>query len=158
MEVAAIGAIAAVATSAFYSAKTTSAQRKQIKSQQAYQERAFALERDQTQDVLAEQRRKNLNLLNQQLSGYKAKLGAAGLSSAKGSGGEILRNVKKEHDMEDKYLQTQADYSLAGLENSIGQASSRNLLALSQLNNQARQNQIGSVNSAFGITARSMLK
>lgn len=158
MEVVAIGAIAAVASSAYYTNKAASDQRKATKSANAAANKSYQIEKQQTEETLAEQRRKNSNVLKQQLSGYKARLGAAGLSSTSGSGSELLRNTEKEHDMDDKYLESQAQLSLAALQNSIAQTNSRNLLALSSISNQQRSDQVSSLNSAFGITARSMLK
>ena len=154
MQVAAAATIATAAASVFYSKKSADAQKKQIKSANAAAQKEYELNRQQAQLTLAETQRKNRNLLAQQQSAYKAKLGASGMSSKNGSGEVVLNTMQKEHDTEDKYLVDQANISLEALVNGINQTKSRNLLSLQTIDNNSRSNLIGSLNS-FG---RSVIK
>lgn len=154
MQVAAAATIATAAASVFYSKKSADAQKKQIKSANAAAQKDYELNRQQAQLTLAETQRKNRNLLAQQQSAYKAKLGASGMSSKSGSGEVVLNTMQKEHDTEDKYLVDQANISLEALVNGINQTKSRNLLSLQTIDNNSRSNLIGSLNS-FG---RSVIK
>ena len=154
MQVAAAATIATAAASVFYSKKNSDAQKKQIKSANAAAQKNYELNRQQAQLTLQETQRKNRNLLAQQQSAYKAKLGASGLSSKSGSGEIVLNTMQKEHDAEDKYLVDQANISLEALLNSTNQTKSRNLLSLQTLENNNRNNIISGINS-FG---RSVIK
>ena len=111
MQVAAAATIATAAASVFYSKKNSDAQKKQIKSANAAAQKNYELNRQQAQLTLQETQRKNRNLLAQQQSAYKAKLGASGMSSKSGSGEIVLNTMQKEHDAEDKYLVDQANIS-----------------------------------------------
>lgn len=154
MEVAAAVTLATVASSVFYTKKNADAQKKQIKKANAAAQKDYELSRQQAQLTLAETQRKNRNLLNQQQSAYKAKLGASGMSAENGSGQVVLNTLQKEHDVEDKYLVDQSNISLEALLNGINQTSSKNLLSLRNVNNNERESLIGSFNS-FG---RSVIK
>ncbi len=154
MQVAAAATIATAAASVFYSKKNSDAQKKQIKSANAAAQKNYELNRQQAQLTLQETQRKNRNLLAQQQSAYKAKLGASGMSSKSGSGEIVLNTMQKEHDAEDKYLVDQANISLEALLNSTNQTKSRNLLSLQTLENNNRNNIISGINS-FG---RSVIK
>ena len=154
MQVAAAATIATAAASVFYSKKNSDAQKKQIKSANAAAKKNYELNRQQAQLTLQETQRKNRNLLAQQQSAYKAKLGASGMSSKSGSGEIVLNTMQKEHDAEDKYLVDQANISLEALLNSTNQTKSRNLLSLQTLENNNRNNIISGINS-FG---RSVIK
>lgn len=154
MQVAAAATIATAAASVFYSKKNSDAQKKQIKSANAAAQKNYELNRQQAQLTLQETQRKNRNLLAQQQSAYKARLGASGMSSKSGSGEIVLNTMQKEHDAEDKYLVEQANISLEALLNSTNQTKSRNLLSLQTLENNNRNNIISGINS-FG---RSVIK
>ncbi len=154
MQVAAAATIATAAASVFYSKKNSDAQKKQIKSANAAAQKNYELNRQQAQLTLQETQRKNRNLLAQQQSAYKARLGASGMSSKSGSGEIVLNTMQKEHDAEDKYLVDQANISLEALLNSTNQTKSRNLLSLQTLENNNRNNIISGINS-FG---RSVIK
>lgn len=154
MQVAAAATIATAAASVFYSKKNSDAQKKQIKSANAAAQKNYELNRHQAQLTLQETQRKNRNLLAQQQSAYKARLGASGMSSKSGSGEIVLNTMQKEHDAEDKYLVEQANISLEALLNSTNQTKSRNLLSLQTLENNNRNNIISGINS-FG---RSVIK
>ena len=157
MEVVAVGALAATAASTIYSKRNSDIQKKQVKKANEAAQKSYDLEKRQAELALDEQRRKNLNILNQQLSSYKARLGAAGMSSKQGSGSALLYNAEKEHDIEDKYLQEQANISLEALLNGIESTKTRNLLTLSSLNNEKKASQWGTLaNLTSG--ARSLLK
>lgn len=157
MEVVAVGALAATAASTIYSKRNSDIQKKQVKSANAAAQKNYDLEKQQAELALAEQRRKNLNILNQQLSTYKARLGAAGMSSKQGSGSALLYNTQKEHDIEDKYLQDQANISLEALLNGIESTKTRNLLTLNSLNNDSKSSQWSALTD-FTSSARSLLK
>ena len=90
MEVVAVGALAATAASTIYSKRNSDIQSKQIKKANEAAQKSYDLEKRQAELALDEQRRKNLNILNQQLSTYKARLGAAGMSTKQGSGSALL--------------------------------------------------------------------
>lgn len=157
MEVVAVGALAATAVSTVYSKRNADVQKKQIKRANAAAQKEYELERQQTELTLNEQRRKNLNILNQQLSTYKARLGAAGMSSKQGSGSALLHQAQKEHDIEDKYLQEQANLSLDALLNGIENTKAQNLLTLKTIQNDSKANLWGSIANSTG-GGRSLLK
>ena len=130
---------------------------KQKKAQRSAKDAAnyqASLDKKAIQETLEEQRRKSRNLLAQQQSAYKAKLGASGLGYTSGSGQMILDNMQKEHDIEDKYLQEKANISLEALRNSIEKINTQNLLNLKTTTN----NQVMSLANGLGNTARQMLK
>ncbi len=156
MEIVAISSLAATAVSAAYTKRNSDIQRKQVKKANAAAQKSYELEKKQTELALEEQRRKNLNILNQQLSGYKARLGAAGMSAKQGSGSALLYNARKEHDIEDKYLQEQANLSLEALMNGIEANKTQNLLTLSSIKNESKANQWGTLANLGG--SRTLLK
>lgn len=156
MEVVAVGALVATAASTVYAKRNADIQKKQVKRANAANQKAYEIEKRQTELALDEQRRKNVNILSQQLSTYKARLGAAGMSSKQGSGSTLLYNAQKDHDVEDKYLQEQADLSLDALLNGIEASKARNLLTLSSLSNESKTAQWNMFGSLSG--GRSLLK
>lgn len=79
------------------------------------------------------------------------------MSSKQGSGSALLYNAQKEHDIEDKYLQDQANISLEALLNGIETTKTRNLLTLNALNNDKKSSQWGTFTDLTS-SARSLLK
>ena len=138
-QAAAVANVVSVLGSAFYTHKSIEAEKKAAKkANQSAMEQA-QLERQNIESSYNEQQRKNRNLLAQQQSAYKAKLGASGLTTKSGSGQVVLDKMKKDYDMEDKYQVAQKQYSLSKLNNNLKQTNSRNLLTLEKLrNNQAQ--------------------
>ena len=133
-------------------------QKKSLKSNKKATNYQATLEQQKIQETLAEQQRKNLNLLAQQQSAYKAKLGASGLSHTSGSGQVVLDSMRNEHDMEDKYLQSQANISLDALRNSIEKSNTQNLLQQRNLRNQFLNQSFKDTNSIISAGQRTMLK
>lgn len=159
MEVAIAGAAAAIVGSAYYSKKSVDNQKKSIKKANKAAKIQADLDRQSAQLLLREQQRKNKNLLLQQQSNYKAKLGASGLSHKTGSGQVVLDNMQKEHDMEDRYLTSQAKISLAALNNSLNQTIQKNLLDLDTIRAKEKQDALDTFSSAFGAGyGRSLIK
>ena len=154
MEAAAAATVVSTLASTYFTYDNIKTQKKATKAAKNAANYQAELERKTIQDTLAEQQRKSRNLLAQQQSAYKAKLGAGGLSHTSGSGQVILDSMQKEYDMEDKYLQDKASISLDALRNSIDKLNTQNLLQLRTLSN----NQI--INLANGVSgsARQMLK
>lgn len=131
-ETAAIVTVAAILGSTYYTQKTYEAEKKATKrANQLAQEQANT-ERESELAALKETERKNKNLLAQQQSSYKAKLGASGLTSNSGSGQVVLNAMQKEADMEDKYQQQKTQFTLASLNNRLNQTNNRNLLSLTK--------------------------
>lgn len=157
MEVVAVGALAATAASTIYSKRNSDIQKKQVKSANEAAQKNYDLEKQQAELALAEQRQQKFEHFDQQLSTYKARLGAAGMSSKQGSGSALLYNAQKEHDIEDKYLQDQANISLEALLNGIETTKTRNLLTLNALNNDKKSSQWGTFTDLTS-SARSLLK
>lgn len=129
-----------------------------MKEEQENNAREYSLQAQQTKLALEEQQRKNKNLLAQQQSTYRAKLGAAGMSSKSGSGQAVLNSLQNEHDAEDKYLVNQANISLEALLNGINAKNTQNLLSLSNLNNRANASTLSSINNFTASAGRSVLK
>lgn len=157
MEVAAAAAVATVASSVFYTKRNSDIQKKQYKNAMNAANKDYELSKQQAKLALEEEQRKNRSLLAQQQSAYKAKLGASGLSSQKGSGQVVLDTMKKEHDIEDKYLVNQANISLEALLNGINQTSSRNLLSMSAASNNNTMQAINGL-SSFTNLGRTIIK
>ena len=154
MEATAAIAVVTTVASAYYTKKSHDAEKKQIKASNRAAQKEAELSRQQAELTLAEEKRKNKNLLKQNLSTYKAKLGAQGLSTSYGSNQAIYDNMIHTTDMDDRYLEEQADISLEALLNSINQRTNRNLLNLTTLSYQDKANTAKSVLSA----GRSLLK
>lgn len=155
MEATPIIAVAAAAASAVYTKKSYNEQKHQIKADNVAAQKQYELDVAQRKLTLAEEQRKNRNLLRQQQSAYRARLGAAGMSAKSGSGRAVLDSLENEHDAEDKYLVNQANISLEALLNGINARNTRNLLTTSSLNRQARLgtwNAIGSLSAGAGRT------
>ena len=159
MEAASVATVVSTLASTFFSYDNILNQKKAAKAERKAANRQAELNRQQIQATLAEQQRKNRNLLAQQQSAYKAKLGASGLSQTSGSGQVVLNNMQTEHDMEDKYLQSQANISLEALRNSIERANTENLLRLRTLNNSLGSNLSKDLNTLVSsATSRSVIK
>ncbi len=154
MEVAIAAVGAAIVGSAYYSKETADNQKKAIKKSNALAAAQADLDRQSAQMLLEEQQRKNKNLLRQQQSSYKAKLGASGLNHTNGSGQIILDALQKEHDIEDKYLVEQAKISLQSLDNALEQTTRRNLLALDNISANQKKDILDGISS----TGRSIIK
>lgn len=131
-ETAAVVAVASIAGSAYYTHKTHDAEKKATKRANKLANEQAAIERESELAALKETERKNKNLLAQQQSAYKAKLGASGLTSESGSGQVVLNAMKKEADMEDKYQQQKTQFTLKTLNNRLSQTNNRNLLSISK--------------------------
>ena len=158
MEVAIIATAATILGSAYYTKKNADNQKKALKQSNAYALQNAALQDQQAKLALAEQQRKNKNLLAQHQSSYKAKLGASGISSQNGSAQAYLDAAQREYDMEDKYLINQSKISSDALLNSVNQTTSTNLLKLNTLNNNNQQNLYATLGNLTGGTGRSMIK
>jgi len=154
MEVAIAAVGAAIVGSAYYSKVSVDNQKKAIKKSNQAAAVQADLDRQSAQILLQEQQRKNKNLLRQQQSSYKAKLGASGLTQNSGSGQVVLDAMQKEHDMEDKYLVNQAKISLQSLNNALAQTTRKNLLALDTLSANQKKDALNSISS----TGRSLIK
>lgn len=158
MEVAAAVAVVSSIATAFYTKKSVDSQKKQIKAEQKAAKKQYDLDVAQTQLALEEEQRKNRNLLAQQQSSYKAKLGAGGMSSTSGSGQAVLNALQKEYDTEDKYLTNQANISLEALLNGINTKNTRNLLSLNQIKSQQASNTLSGINNIVSSAGRSVIK
>ena len=126
-------AVVSILGSAFYTERTLRQEKKAQKRANALANEQAAIEREAQEAALKEEQRKNRNLLAQQQSAYKAKLGASGLSAQTGSSQVVLDAMQNEADMEDKYLVNQKNFSLQSLNNRLQQTNNRNLLALNKL-------------------------
>jgi len=158
MEAVVVASIAATLGSAYYTKVNSDRQKKAIKSANRTAAENARLQDEQAQLALAEQQRKNRNLLRQQQATYKARLGALGTSNKSGTGQTYLNALQREHDIEDKYLQNQAKISSDALLNSLGNTTSTNLLRLNSLNSESKLNSLNSLgNIATGIS-RTMIK
>ena len=146
-------AVVSVLGSAYFTEKNIKQEKRATKRANQLANEQAEIERQAQKEILKEEQRKNRNLLAQQQSAYKARLGASGLSSATGSGQVVLDNMQKEADMEDKYLSNKTKYSLQTLNNRLQQTNSRNLLSL----NKSRLAQQSNVFSAGSGTAKSVL-
>ncbi len=158
MEVAVIATAAAILGSAYYTKTNADRQEKTIKQSNEATTRASILQRKQADLALAEQRRKNKNLLAQQQATYKARLGSNGLSGRSGSNQTYLNAMQKEHDMEDKYLLNQAKISSDALLNSLGHTGNTNLLKLSSIKSENQANTYATLGNLVGGVGRTMIK
>ena len=131
-QAAAVATVVAVLGSAYYTHKTHQMEKKATKRANRLANEQAAIERQSELDALKETERRNKNLLAQQQSSYKAKLGASGLTSSSGSGQVVLDAMQKETDMENKYQQQKTQYTLKTLNNRLNQTNNRNLLSLSK--------------------------
>ena len=132
-EVAAAATVVSVLGSAYYTDQKARAEKKATKRANRLAKEQNAIEREAQEAALRETERKNRNLLAQQQSSYKARLGASGLTSQSGSGQVVLDAMKKETDMENKYQNQKTQYSLKSLNNRLKQTNNRNLLTLNKL-------------------------
>ena len=139
-EVAAAAAVVSVLGSAYYTDKKQRAEKKATKRANQLAKEQAAIEREAQEAAQRETERRNRNLLAQQQSSYKARLGASGLTSESGSGQVVLDSMKKETDMENKYQQQKTQYSLKSLNNRLKQTNNRNLLTLNNLRIGQQQN------------------
>ena len=135
MEAAAAASVITNLASTYFSLDNLRLQKKATKAANRAENYQAELNRQNIENTLAEHQRKSKNLLAQQQSAYRAKLGANNLSQSSGSGQVVLNNMQKEHDMEDKYVQGQANISLEALRNSIDKINTQNLLRLRSLTN-----------------------
>ena len=158
MEVALVVTALTIMSSAYYTKVNVDNQKKSVKQSNENATRAAVLQAKQAQVALDEQRRKNKNLLAQQQAGFKARLGAGGLSGQNGSGQTYLNAMQKEYDMEDKYLANQAKISSDALLNSLGHTSNTNLLKLNNLNSTNQTNMYGTLGNLAGGIGRTMIK
>ena len=158
MELTAAFAVVTAAASSYFGMKNMEIQKKQIKAERAANQRQYDLDVAQRRLALKEEQRKNRNLLNQQQSSYRAKLGASGLSSKSGSGRAVLNAMQQEHDTEDKYLINQANISLEALLNGINARNTRNLLQMTQLNNNSVSGTASAIHNFTSGAGRSMIK
>ncbi|MBR6411648.1 MAG: hypothetical protein IKS41_00610 [Alphaproteobacteria bacterium] len=158
MEVTPIITTVASLASSWYMKESADTQKKALKAERAANQKKYDLDVAQAKLALAEEQRKNLNLLTQQQSAYKAKLGAAGMSPKSGSGEAVLESLQKEHDAEDKYLVNQANISLEALLNGINARNTQNLLSLSSASSRNTANALNSINTFTSAAGRSVLK
>ena len=158
MEAAVIVTVAAALGSAYYTTANAERQKKSIKSANRTAKENARLQEEQAKLALAEQQRKNKNLLLQQQATYKANLGALGTSSRFGSGQTYLNALQREYDIEDKYLQNQAKISSDALLNSLGNTTNTNLLKLNSLSSENKLNSINSLGSIATGLSRTMIK
>ena len=132
-QAAAIATVVSILGTAYFTEKQAAREKKATKKANALAEEAANLERQAEENALKETQRRNRNLLAQQQSIYKAKLGASGLTSTSGSGQVVLDAMARESDMEDKYLTNKTSYALKTLNNRLQQTNNRNLLTLDKL-------------------------
>ncbi len=158
MEAAPIIAAVSLVSSAFYTKKSIDNQKKQAKAAKAAAQKEYDLNVAQTKLALEQQQRKNRNLLAQQQSAYKARLGAGGMSSQSGSAQAVLDNMQREHDIEDKYLVEQANISLESLLNGINKNNTLNLLKMQELHNKQTANAFDTLTSLGTQAGRTMIK
>jgi len=157
MEITPIVTTVATLASSWFVKESADTQKKALKVERAANRKKYDLDVAQAKLTLAEEQRKNLNLLAQQQSAYRAKLGASGLSAKSGTGQAVLQSMQKEHDAEDKYLVNQANISLEALLNGINARNTQNLLTLSSLNSRNTANTLNSINN-LSSAGRSVLK
>jgi len=158
MEVTPIVTTVATLASSWFMKESADTQKKALKAERAANQKKYNLDVAQAKLTLEEEQRKNRNLLAQQQSTYRAKLGASGMSSKSGSGQAVLQSMQKEHDAEDKYLVNQANISLEALLNGINARNTQNLLSLSSLNSRNAVNTLNSINNFTSSAGRSVLK
>lgn len=158
MEVAIVASIASSLATAYYTKVNSDRQKKAIKNANRTAAENARLQDEQAKLALAEQQRKNRNLLAQQQATYKANLGALGTSSKSGTGQTYLNALQREHDIEDKYLVNQAKISADALLNSLGGTRSTNLLRLSSVNSDSKLNSLNTLGNISGSLSRTMIK
>ena len=158
MEVAIAATIVATLGSAYYTKTNADRQKKAIKNSNKAAAENARLQDEQAKLALAEQQRKNRNLLAQQQATYKANLGALGTSSKAGSGLTYLNALEREYDIEDKYLQNQAKISSDALLNSLGKTTNTNLLRLNSISSENRLNTINTLGNIANGLSRTMIK
>ena len=158
MEVVVAVSVAASLGSAYYTKVNSDRQKKSIKNANHAAAENARLQDEQAQIALAEQQRKNRNLLAQQQASYKAGLGALGTTSRSGSGLTYLNTLQREYDIEDKYLQNQAKISSEALLNSLGNTTNTNLLRLNSLSSENKLNSINSLGNIATGLSRTMIK
>ena len=158
MEAAIAATVVATLGSAYYMKTNADRQKKVIKNANHTANKNAKLQEEQAKLALAEQQRKNRNLLAQQQATYKASLGALGTSSKSGSGQTYLNALQREYDIEDKYLQDQAKISSEALLNSLGNTNNTNLLRLSSISSESRMNAINSLGNIANGLGRTMIK
>lgn len=158
MEAAIVATVVATLGSAYYTKINSDRQEKAIKTANHTAAENARLQDEQAKLALAEQQRKNKNLLAQQQATYKANLGALGTSSKSGSGLTYLNTLQREYDIEDKYLQNQAKISSDALLNSLGKTTSTNLLKLNSLNSESRINTFNTLGNIANGLGRTMIK
>ena len=146
-QAAAIATVVSLLGSAYYTDKAQKAEKKAVQQANVLAHEEVAIEQEAQQADLKETERKNKNLLAQQQSSYKARLGASGLTSESGSGQVVLNAMQKEFDMENKYEQQKTQYSLKTLNNRLRQTNSRNLLSLTKSNIGQQQNVLNAATS-----------
>ena len=158
MEVAIAATIVATLGSAYYTKTNADRPKKAVKNANKAAAENARLQDEQAKLALAEQQRKNRNLLAQQQATYKANLGALGTSSKSGSGLTYLNALEREYDIEDKYLQNQAKISSDALLNSLGKTTSTNLLRLNSISSENRLNTLNSLGNIANGLSRTMIK
>ncbi|MBP5344143.1 MAG: hypothetical protein J6Y85_03635 [Alphaproteobacteria bacterium] len=154
MEAAAAASVITNLASTYFSLDNLRMQKKATKAANKAENYQAKLNQQNIENTLAEHQRKSRNLLAQQQSAYRAKLGASNLSQSSGSGQVVLNTMQKEHDMEDKYVQGQANISLEALKNSIERINTQNLLRLKMLTN----DQGMAVTNSISNLSRSMIE
>ncbi len=158
MEAAIAVSIASSLATAYYTKVNSDRQKKAIKSANRAAKESARLQDEHAKLALAEQQRKNRNLLRQQQATYKANLGALGTSSKSGTGQTYLNALQREHDIEDKYLVNQAKISSEALLNSLGNTTNTNLLRLNSLNSESKLNSLNSLGNIGSSFSRTMIK
>lgn len=158
MEVAIATTIASSLATAYYTKVNSDRQKKAIKNANRTAAENARLQNEHAKLALAEQQRKNRNLLAERQAAYKANLGALGTSSKSGTGQTYLNTLQREHDIEDKYLQNQAKISSEALLNSLGNTTNTNLLRLSSLNSDSKLNSLNSLGNISTSFSRTMIK
>ena len=158
MEVAIAASIASSLATAYYTKVNSDRQKKATKNANRVAAENARLQDEQAQLALAEQQRKNRNLLRQQQASYKANLGALGTTSKSGSGQTYLNALQREHDIEDKYLVNQAKISSEALLNSLSGTTSTNLLRLGSLNSENKLNSLNTLGNISTGLSRTMIK
>lgn len=158
MEVAIVATAATILGSAYYTKKNYDNQKKAVKQSNYYARLEADNKNKQSQIALAEQKRKNKNLLAQQQAAYKASLSAGGINTKNGSSQTYLNSLQREYDMEDKYLDKQAKVSSDAILNSLNQANSTNLLKLNTINNNQQSDLYGTLGNLANGVGRTMIK
>jgi len=152
---ATVASVVSVLGSAYYTHKSASAEKKAARKANALAAEQNRLERENAEAALLEKQRQSKNLLAEQQSAYKAKLGASGLTTKSGSGQVVMNKMQKDYDMEDKYQIAQKNYTLAKLSNNLKQTNNRNLLTIERLRNNEAQSLLGSGRSLVSTGSKS---